>query len=147
MGTDYYPMIVFGLKVPRDVIFENYVEPRNDCKCIPKKLSSDFPDFKFCPECGQHLGFPVKKRRPKEQFEGFDYYDPDTRKIGGWPVLTDTDSYNFYIGYYAHHSFEYEKKLPFPDMSHEKTFVEDMKRLGLWDKGEYGAWLVLEVSY
>ena len=155
MGRDYQPKIIFGLRIPHDVVFEKFTEPRNDCKCTPKKepgMGLVPPTAKYCPDCGQHLRWPIEKyRHVSEAFKGFSSYDEEKGTIAGWPTDYETDGHNFFVGFYVQRGYyglsPASEKVDFPDMSLEQRFIDDMHRIGLWDKGEYGAWLILYLSY
>jgi hypothetical protein len=155
MGRDYQPKIIFGLKIPRAMVFEEFTEPRNDCKCTPKRkpgIGLVPLAAKYCPDCGQNMCWSVRKyRHADEAFKGFAYYDDEKGTVAGWPTDYDTDGHHFFVGYYIERGYyglsPATEKINMPNMSLEKQFIDDMKRVGLWDKGEYGAWLVLYLSY
>jgi len=154
MGRDYQPKIIFGLKIPHSEIYEKYEDPKNNCKCTPQRAQGMglIPlTAKYCPDCGSSLAYPVKKERCiLDLFGEYDQYAWEVQTIAGYKVDYDIDGHNIYIGFYSERG-EYghygTRKIDFPDMSQEQKFINDMHELGLWDKGEYGAWLVLYLSY
>ncbi len=151
MSRDYQPKIIFGLKLPRSELYDQITDHLNKCICKPKKLAGSglvAPTAKFCPDCGKVLAWAVQRSVGK--FEGFEYEYGDKLEIEGWPVTCGTDAKTFYIGYYVHkgvYGHSGDEQIPFPNMTKEKQFIEDMKRIGLWDEKSFGVWLVLYVSY
>ena len=146
MGTDYQPTIVFGLKIPEDKIVHTIEHTINRCKCLPQTDTG-----KYCPKCGRHISLKETKRESK--FDGFESpFKNEPLFINGWPVTFFGEYHiDFYVGfytfkgYYCNHAAD--KKGPLPDMSKEERFITDMMDAGVWDEDNYGAWLVLDISY
>lgn len=151
MSRDYQPKIIFGLKLLKSKLYDQITNHLNKCICEPKKLLGEWrvaATAKFCYDCGKVLARPVQKSVAK--FKGFEYEFSDKLEIEGWPVTCGTDAKIFYIGYYVHrgvYGHSGDEQIPFPNMTKEKQFIEDMKRVGLWDEKSFGVWLVLYVSY
>lgn len=147
MGTDYYPMTLIGLKVPKEKIIVEGEELRNNCKCEPKTDPSDYPEAKFCSKCGNKTRRAVKVDKPL--FDGFrDYYNED-QKICGYSVEHDTDARNFFICLYTTGHVDWVNMSEIPNISEEaiSKFEVDMESVGLWDKEQFGLWTILYCSY
>lgn len=149
MSRDYRPKIIFGLKLHESKIIDTLDIFINNCQCNPKINPDLHPNAKYCSQCGRLIRMKTKKEIPK--FEGFDdVFNNESLNIEGWPVAFDTDAHNFYIGFYVKngpYGHSGDEKFEFPDMSKMEQFKSDMKRIGFWDEENFGAWLVLYLSY
>lgn len=147
MTTQYYPITVIGIKVPKDKIIITKEVIKNECVCNPQVNPTRYLGTKyrtkFCSQCGRLL-----RRIHVESFPKFDSIK-DKGKVLEWPVANDTGAENFFIGVYSSGMVNYRHRGDIPDLS-EKTvekFKKDMKSLDLWDEKEFGIWTILCVSY
>lgn len=147
MGEDHQPIVVFGLKLDKSQILETVKITINECGCKPQKDPTLYPSATYCQTCGELLRRQVRKTTPK--FEGFDDPENNDLKIGGWPAVVEIESCNFYVGFYVKkgvYGAYGETKHEFPDMLLMSQFKTDMKKIGLWNKNMFGAWLILDFS-
>lgn len=143
MGTDYQPIVVFGLKLSKSQIMKTIMIPVNNCVCKKQNKSKD----KYCSSCGRELHRLIKKNVPK--FSGFEDPENNDLTISDWPAVVEVESGNFYVGFYVKkgiYGHYGEVKHDFPDMLNMDQFKADMKELGLWNKEMFGAWIILDLS-
>lgn len=149
MGADYYSMTCIGLKVPKEKIIVEVEEYRNLCYCNPQADPDDYPDAKYCPHCGRPIRRPTKTDKALYGSFANGYSNDGETEIMGWPVMYDTDAYNFYICIFTSGLVDRNKMLPMPDVSEEilAEFNADMRSVGLWDKDQFGLWTITYCSY
>ena len=150
---NYSAHTVLGLKIPKDKLYEEVGVVTNMCKCIPQ---SDFDPIKekFCSSCGGEFARIVNTREwfNSELEKVFD--DPDIDNIMGWPVLREwVCSEWLFIGVIitscgVHDDQKMAPVLPvyYPGLDQYGKFVEDMKKIGVWDEELFGLWTVLNYS-
>ena len=144
MGANWYAATVVGVRVPKNKVMREEIYFLNNCKCKPKVDPETYPEAEFCSACGRMI-----RRECIRDVAMFDGFDPWDRRpsIDGWPVYTGNDATLFYIGIFVAEVVECEKKSPLPDLSKLCQFIEDMKKIGLWDEEEFGLWTILNYSY